>query len=381
MKRGKVFSANNYFERYFQVRDQNTVRDGELSELTAGDRPASVEPCWFDPRRHPLPPGPRPPVFRLLEATEGLELPADRRPLRLAFQAEPSGPSSRTASRWLDGGSVPLDREEAINSLVGMACLALAPLDPKLPLRIDASQASKASRRRAQRWCELLQVNHPVHWITAGDSALDKAAHGHRPECWRPEPSIRQEAESWRCASAAIARNRSLQATLQDHPGRHAVAIALPSRKAGRGRAGRFEKQLRPLLKTLALEQQIPLLRLRSLSLQQQIRQLRRYRWIVGPFQPAMLLVHLLGEAPQPAPTLILLSRGSRRSRQVMRRIQRVQRQPHRLLILPPATPATAGKAGVAGDDDRRVLADLIRWLQASPDPHSGHQSGALQRG
>jgi hypothetical protein len=108
------------------------------------------------------------------------------------------------------------------------------------------------------------------------------------------------------------------------------------------------------------------------MPLEEQILQLRRYRWIVGPFQPSMLLVHALGEAPHPAATLILLSRGSRRSRQVMQRMQRVHRVPHRLLVLP-AVPGS----GIAPAADRRMIGDLIRWLRTDPAP----QSGALMRG
>ncbi|MCP9928009.1 glycosyltransferase family 2 protein [Cyanobium sp. CH-040] len=364
MTRGNVFSANHvYLENYFLARDRNEIRDAELSGLTAPSVADSAEPSWFDPKRHPLPPGPRPPVFRLLEPASDLHLPADHRPLQVSWRIAGAGQHGRAAARWIDGGQVPADPDQVIDALAGLASVALAPLERGVPVWIDASEGRGTSLRRAQEWCDLLQLSRRVRWHRPGGGKGNLPPDDPRGERWQPDLSGEKAVQLWRCAAAALARHRRLQARLERLGSREVMAIALPS-----GHAGAFEKGLKPLLKKVAREHQIPILRLRTLPLEEQVLAFSRYRWIVGPYQPAMELVHTLGEGPHPAATLILLSRGVRRSRQLLQRLGRVHRKPHRLLVLPHA--AGAGSTGV--EEDRRALVDLIHWLRNASDAHPG---------
>lgn len=355
MTRGNVYSSQHlYLENYFLARDRNEVRDDELSGLTAPSVPPVVEPSWFDPQRHPLPPGPRPPVCQLLRPAPDLNLPAAGRILEVSLRSTPAAPYDARSPGWIDGGRVPADPDQVISALAGLALVAVTPLERSLPVWIDASQGTGASLRRAQQWCNLLQLSRRIRWRQPGGRGGNRNGDIPRGERWQADLSGEHNGQLWRCAATALVRHRRLQAGLNHLGSREAVAIALPP-----GNAGRFEQQLKPLLKAAARQHEIPILRLRTLTLEEQILQFSRYRWIVGPFQPAMELIHALGEGPQPVATLILLSRGVRRSRQLLQRLRRVQRLPHRVLMLPAAPQAPSPEGEIA-----RALDDLWRWLQ-----------------
>lgn len=311
--RGDVYSRGNLRDdAYFARFDHNELRDDELHQLSAAWAPAEPMPSWFAAERPAAPPEPRAPVFRLLHTAPCLHRKPGQAPPAVegSWQLHPQGTDSSGVA--IAGGLVPRQREQLVHLLPQLATILSLPLDRRLPLHLEMQGCKPRVRQALQQWLALLGNPHPVVWNAAGRLSL----------------SHTQACEAWQSLAQRLAANGRVQRAWQQATSTAPIVLA-PSK----GRS-RWERRLNRQLKQLAKQLQLPLVKLWQLSPLEQLLVFRRSRWLVGPYQPSLQLVHAVEALPGPRSTVVLLC-PKRHQKATLAQMELVAANPHRLLLLP----------------------------------------------
>jgi len=328
--RGDVYSRGNVRDdAYFARFDHNELHDDELHQLSAVWAPAEPRLSWFAAERPAAPPGPRAPVFRLLHTAPCLHhKPGQARPAIEGcwhLQARETDGSSVA----IDGGLVPRQREQLVQLLPRLAPILSLSLDRRLPLHLDMHGSKPQVRQSLQQWLALLGNPHPVVWNPGGAAAAAaRLSLNHTHAC-----------DAWQTLAQRLAANRRVQQAWQRSTSTVPIVLA-PSK----GRS-RWERRLNRQLHQVGQELQLPMVKLWQLSPLKQLLVFRRSRWLVGPYQPSLQLVHAVEALPGARGTLVLLC-PSRHQKATLAQMELVAANPHRLLLLPQSD-----------------LAGSLRWL------------------
>lgn len=322
--RGDVYSRDNVRDdAYFARFDHNELRDDELQRLSAAWAPAEPMPSWFADERPAAPPGPRAPEFRLLHTAPCLHHKPGQAPPAVEGSWQLNAPAAGDRALAIDGGLVPRQREQLVHLLPQLATILSLPLDRRLSLQLKMQGSKPQVQQALQQWLALLSNPHPVVWNAAGTLSL----------------SHTQACDAWQTLAQRLAANRRVQRAWQQATRTTPIVLA-PSK----GRS-RWERRLNRQLKQLAKQLQLPLVKLWQLSPLEQLLVFRRSRWLVGPYQPSLQLVHAVEALPGTRSTLVLLC-PNRHQKATLAQMELVAANPHRLLLLPQSD-----------------LAGSLRWL------------------
>lgn len=360
MKRGNAYSPDHQFgPGYFGVRDRNEVADPELKTINASRfNPAERPRSWFDADLHPLPDGPRAPVFHLPAARPNAH--AARRCVRSSWDAMPFKTKARLrlrvpvlqgllkkallgrASSFILAGRLPQKTGEVHRFMAALA-QAASPATPRAPIILDGTRATPEAIALATAWLKLLKLEERTSWAA---SKHDRGALTIRPRrCAHAlHPGQAMEA-NWRNAAQCLFENGTFRSQAKHTNQQKLYAFALPPSSSGR-----FQQEMRALLGRVAMMHNAPLLELDQLPLPEKLLALGSYRWIIGPYFDDLELVHALEQRKGPTTILILLSSGKRRSRALSKTLHCTGAAAHRLLQLPAKSPEAA-------------IHDLMGWI------------------
>ncbi len=343
--RGNAYSKQHEADRdiqkgYFERFDHNAIHDPELSHLSASWAPQPPLISWFSPERPALAPGQRAPLFQLLHTAPCLH-PKRKQPTA-AIQGQWTAPAPKAGQRRLgiQAGTLPSHPEEVTALLPALASALSLPLDRSLPLVFKSERTLRRSRKTIEQWLALLQNRHPLLWTEQATTNLSPLEISHAQSC-----------DSWRALAQRLTASASVQQALIRRRQLQPIVL-VPCR----GRTPQH-RRLNQLLKRASQQLNLPRVMLWKLPPLKQLELFCSYQWVVGPFQPALQLVHALGAVPGHRARVVLLC-PSQQSKAPLASMELVEAIPHRLLLLP--QPA---------EDRLGALLDALHWMgQPSSD-------------
>lgn len=338
--RGNAYSQSHETDRdiekgYFERFDHNDTHDPELSRLSKSWAPRPPMPSWFSPERPAPAPGRRAPLFQLLPTAPCLHPKRKQPTTAIQGQWTAQAPKACQHRLGIHIGRVPPHLEDVTLLLPALASALSFPLDRSLPLVFHSEQTTlRRSRKAIEQWLALLQNRHPQLWAKQTTADVHTLEISHTRSC-----------DSWHALAQRLAGNATIQRESNNR--RQPQPIVLVSCRARTPQ----HRRLNQLLKRASQQLNLPRVPLWKLQPLEQLKLFCSYRWVVGPYQPALQLIHALGGVPGHRARVVLLS-PSQQSKALMASMELVEAIPHRLLLLPQPGGARLG-----------VLLDALHWM------------------
>jgi len=293
---------------------------------------------WFSPERPQPEPRARAPLFQLLHTAPRLHRAANAPPepalVHWVAPVAAAGPPALGLDTTALG-----TRPEAIPALLPDLASALSlPLDPHLPLVLEGKAMRPRARKALGEWLELLGNPHPLHWGNPMPDGHQQLRINHSQRC-----------DAWRQLAQRLQMHPQVKRSLaqtQAAPRGSIVLVASKQRSAQ-------HKRLNQLLRRASQELQLPLVKPWKLPALKQLQLFLRFRWLVGPYQPALQMVHALGPDARRCGRVALLC-PSPQSKAVLSSMELVEAIPRRLVLLPKARP---------WDEQWQALRDALHWM------------------